>query len=258
VAYKNDIAPGKNTATLTLASGKVINLDTNRTSVIVSDSVKTVTALTAATPRGGTYQFTLPDGSKVWLNADSKLEFPSRFNGSERNISLSGEAYFEIAKDKAHPFIVRTKNQEVTVLGTHFNISSYADEALTTTTLAEGSVKVSAFDSATGRQVAVLKPNQQAIQNPTGGMQVRQVDVSEALAWKNGEFVFDDEPLESIMRKVARWYDVDVVYEANAPKDVTLGGYVSRTRNISVVLEQMERTGKVKFKIAGRTVHVQN
>jgi ferric-dicitrate binding protein FerR (iron transport regulator) len=282
----NDIAPGKNGATITLGNGKVIQLSDAKSGVVIGQDLKyndgaeiltpeelrsktvqddgqggegRAQALTATTAKGQTYQFTLPDGTKVWLNADSKLEFPSNFINSEtRNVKLSGEGYFEVSKDKSHPFIVGAKNQDVTVLGTHFNISAYQDERLTTTTLVEGSVKVSAFDAVAGRRTEILKPNQQSIQTPGGGMQVRNVDVSEALDWKNGDFVFTQEPLAVIMRRVSRWYDVDVVYDKDVDQMQTFGGKVSRKRNISQVIKALQATQALKFRIEGKKVYVTN
>jgi transmembrane sensor len=295
----NDIAPGKNGATITLGNGKVIQLSDSKTGVVVGEDLKysdgtdvryssgsqfsgslkgsqkttgpvgvhtlsptelqgadgKVQNLMASTSRGQTYQFTLPDGTKVWLNADSKISFPSQFNGEERKIALSGEGYFEVSKDKAHRFIVKTTTQEVTVLGTHFNISSYSDDHVTTTTLLEGSVKLSAFDVISGKSNAILKPNQQAIQNPQGGMQVRDVDVAEAVDWKNGEFVFANEPLTSILKRVARWYDVDIVYERETPT-ATFTGSVSRFDNASAVLTMLEKTGDIQFEIKGKKIIV--
>ncbi|WP_285057544.1 FecR family protein [Pedobacter ginsengisoli] len=277
VAKVNDIAPGKNGATITLGNGRVIQLSDAKNGVVIgsevsySDGSDVHDSLTpaelqgadskgqmliAATARGQTYQFMLPDGTRVWLNADSKLEFPSSFvNSNTRNVKLIGEGYFEVAKDKAHPFIVGTKNQDVTVLGTHFNISAYQDEHVTTTTLVEGSVRVSSFDVALGRRTETLKPNQQSIQNPNGGMQVRNVDVSEALDWKNGLFIFNDEPLQNVMRRVARWYDVEVSYEG-VDQNELYGGSVSRYDNVSNVLRKLELTGGIHFKIEGRKIKV--
>lgn len=270
--YANDIAPGKNTATLTLASGKVIQLSDAKSGVIVgkdlkySDNTLVIQSgsegsgspgtrdgkgterITAATPRGGTYQVVLPDGSKVWLNADSKISFPSQFDGSERNITLAGEAYFEIAKDKAHPFIVESNGQEVTVLGTHFNVNSYEDEGVIKTTLLEGSVRVNDV---------TLKPNQQSIITKNNSqVQVRAVDVNDVIDWKNGDFILKGETLEAVMRKVSRWYKVDVSYADDAPRNLKLGGFVSRSRNISAVLDLIERTGQVKFKVQGNMILV--
>jgi transmembrane sensor len=307
VSASQDIAPGKNTATLTFANGKTINLSDNKTGVVINNDklayndgsiindpslAKAISPggresntqmLTAATPRGGTYIVTLPDGTKVWLNADSKLEFPSKFGKNEQRIvRLSGEGYFEVSKDKAHPFVVQTDKQEVTVLGTHFNINAYKDENGVRTTLLEGSVSVTPL-SAMGRDVArdrevkgksstlsglhpslpegenrvILKPNQQSVLTASNRIVVASVDVNEAVAWKNGKFVFNDEPLENIMRKVARWYDVDIEYRDIDPKK-TFWGSISRFENVSKVIEKLELTGGVDFKIEGKKIVVSN
>lgn len=263
IVYENDIAPGKNMASLTLANGNTIQLSDAQNGVSIGDKLKYFDGteiiaettqpqlLTATTPRGGVYEITLPDGTHVWMNADSKLSFPSDFSGRERKVSLSGEAYFEVTKAE-QPFIVATDKQEVTVLGTHFNINSYIDEAATRTTLLEGSVRVSAADANHGSYV--LKPGDQAINN--GKIRINKVDLDEAVAWKNGNTVFENKSLEDIMRDLSRWYDVSVVYAADAPKYETFSGAVSRSRNISTVLERMQTTGSVKFKIEGRTITV--
>lgn len=265
-AAVNDIAPGKNTATLTLANGKVIDLDTSRTSVVVADSVKAMTMLVASTPRGGTYQVVLPDGSKVWLNADTKISFPSQFTGKERKILLAGEAYFEVAKDKQHPFIVESNGQEVEVLGTHFNISAYQDEGAVKTTLLEGSVKVSygsrrpelGSGPQTGKSLIqdniVLKPNQQLILSGNK-LDVITANLEQIMAWKNGQFAFHKQSLQEIMRGVARWYNVEVVYEADF-KSRPFTGSISRFEDISTVLHVLELTGAVHFKVEGRRVTV--
>lgn len=249
--YANDIVPGSNKATLTFASGKVITLDTNKTSVVVADSVKAMTMLTAATPRGGMYQVTLSDGTRVWLNADSKISFPSRFSGKERKILLTGEAYFEVMKDKQHPFIVSVNNQQVKVLGTHFNVNGYKDEAWTVTTLLEGSVRVD-----TKLDSKILKPGQQSV-GDIRGLKVSEVDVNAVVDWKDGDFVFKNESLEQIMKRVARWYNIEVIYGRHIDKQQEFGGKVSRLKNISEVLKIMQSTGQVKFKIEGRRVYVE-
>lgn len=280
IVYQNDIAPGKNAASLTLANGKTIQLSDARNGVIVGKELKyddgtAITAettkpqlLTATTPRGGVYEITLSDGTHVWMNADSKLSFPSDFSETERRVLLKGEAYFEVAKkyrsigkgsqteQKLMPFIVATDKQEVTVLGTHFNINSYPDEIATKTTLLEGSVRVETFGSKNPSLTfsRILKPGEQAINN--GNIKVEKVDLEEAVAWKNGSTIFNNKTLEDIMRDLSRWYDVSVVYTADAPKYETFSGAVSRTRNISTVLERMQTTGSVRFKIEGRTITV--
>jgi transmembrane sensor len=311
----NDIAPGRNVATLTMGNGKTIMLSDAKSGVVInndklayndgsplspqggfnSDGSKSSAVslnshgsvlpggenrmITATTPRGGTYQVILPDGSKVWLNADSKLEFPSKFGKNEQRIvRLSGEGYFEVSKDKAHPFVVQTDKQEVTVLGTHFNISAYDDEASVKTTLLEGSVSVTPL-SAMGRDVArdrevkgksstlsglhpslpegenrILKPNQQAIVTGSSGIIVNPVDVSTVIDWKDGKFVCEDMPLNELLVKIARWYDVKFVYKHNQMISGKVTGTLSRTDNISKILKRIELTGEVKFDIQGRDI----
>lgn len=267
---EKDIPPGGNKAILTLADGKTIVLNevadgelakaggmlirkTGNGQLIYEVTAGQSTAAgytynTISTPKGGTYQVILPDGTKVWLNAASSLKFPTSFTAmKERKIELSGEAYFEVTKDVKHPFIVHTDKQEIEVLGTHFNISSYADESFLKTTLFEGSVKVSNLEK-TGSLPVVLKPGQQSIL-AKGEIKVGQVDIDEVLAWKNGLFVFNDEPLEHIMKKVSRWYDVEVVYEPGLDKNKRFGGSVSRFDKVSKVLRQLELTGGVHFKV---------
>ncbi|WP_316794676.1 FecR family protein [Pedobacter frigoris] len=265
---EEDIAPGGNKATLTLADGKVITLNEAADGELVNDAgiiirktghgqlVYEVTGKnvsqngpvynTVSTPKGGTYKIILPDGSRVWLNAASMLKFPSTFsNLINRNVELSGEAYFEVAKDKNHPFVVKSHQQEVKVLGTHFNISSYIDEDQTSTTLLEGQVQV----TSDGKN-RILKPGQQSVIDANGKIAVQEADVDGVMSWKNGLFVFDDEPLESIMKKVSRWYDVEVVYQG-IDKNKRFGGSVSRFDHVSKVLRQLELTGSVHFKIEG-------
>jgi ferric-dicitrate binding protein FerR (iron transport regulator) len=262
----NDIAPGKNTATLTLANGKTITLSDAKNGVVidgrklayndgtavtaVSPKIDSTIMLTAATPRGGTYQVILPDGSKVWLNAASSLKFPSDFNKyTTRKVRLTGEAYFEITKDKTRPFIVATDKQDVEVLGTHFNVNCYVDEPIAKTTLLEGSVKISAYNA-----VEILKPGEQASLKGNK-INVESVDTEAAVAWKNGNFVFDDEDLESIMRKIARWYDMEVYYQDKPQKPSSLG-ILSRSKNLSALLKVLASSGQVHFKVEGRRIIV--
>ncbi|WEK20215.1 MAG: FecR family protein [Candidatus Pedobacter colombiensis] len=257
------IAPGKNTAKLTLSDGKTISLSDAKMGIVieaskltyndgsaVSESKMPTKNLTVNTPRGGQYRIVLPDGTQVWLNAASVLKFPSSFALlKERKVELIGEAYFEVTKDKNKPFIVKSKGQEVQVLGTHFNINCYTDEASIKTTLIEGSVMVS------GKQEhVVLKPNQQAVLN--NEIEVKNVDVENEIAWKNGDFIFDSDELESIMRKISRWYDVEVFYTEKPSKKMHFGGIVSRTKDISAVLKIMQSTGQVSFKVEGHKITV--
>lgn len=268
-----DVAPGGNMATLTLGNGKTVQLSSARSGVVINTSLLTYNdgsavevsagngngeSMVAATPRGGTYQIILPDGSKVWLNAASSLKFPSTFKDLQvRKVELTGEAYFEIAKvrkagskDGMVPFIVSSNGQEVEVLGTQFNICGYPEEAHIKTTLVEGSVRI---NGGTGQPV-LLQPGQQAVWT-NGAVAVRQADIEEAVAWKNGYFMFNDEPLGSIMQKLSRWYNIDPVFEDDLTKH-TFFGMVSKSKPISAVLRIMQTTGGVHFKIEGQKVIV--
>lgn len=263
VAYKNDITPGKNTATLSY-NGRSVPLSEAKTGVKFDNDKLTYNdgsplspkgealpggerMITATTPRGGTYEFVLQDGTRVWLNADSKLEFyPSYKNKTQRIVKLEGEGYFEVAKDKAHPFVVESAGQKVEVLGTHFNINAYKDEKSIKTTLLEGKVKVND---------AILKPNQQATLAGVA-INIKNVDASAAIDWKNGEFICANEPLSAIMRKVERWYNVEVIYTSDDLKNRTFDGAFSRYDNVSRILKTIEFAGTVKFRLEGRKVFV--
>jgi transmembrane sensor len=258
------ILPGKNRATLTLADGKVINLNGTKTGLVIdasklsySDGSK-VGELSAAggkqiivsTPRGGNYQVNMPDGTKIWLNAASSVSFPATFSGAERSVKLVGEAYFEVAKMN-RPFIVTTVTQQVKVLGTHFNINSYTDEASTKTTLLEGSVKVSSLSS---NEFRLLSPGQQSTVSGSS-LKVQEVNTESAVAWKDNKFMFDGNHIEGIMRQISRWYDVDVVFKGNISKE-TFVGKISKFEQLSQVLDLIELTGLVHFKVEGRRITV--
>lgn len=266
--YKNDIAPGSIKATLTLADGRKITLDGAKNGALAQQTGITITKTadgqliytvsdskaasskafnTIETPKGGQYQIRLPDGTQVWLNAASSMKFPVSFKSSkQRKVELKGEAYFEVAHLKKQPFVVKTDRQEVEVLGTHFDVKSYPDEQHTKTTLLEGLVRLN--------KGVLLKPGQQGL-STGNSLAVRQVNVEEELDWKNKQFILNNEDLQSVMRRLSRWYDVEVVYQG-VPPDLQFIGVVSSSRNISGVLKLMERTGKVKFRIEGRTVTV--
>lgn len=268
---KNDIKPGGNKAYLTLAGGQRIILSDAKNGQLaqqagvtitktsngqliyavlnIDHNVKQILYNTIETPRGGQYQVQLPDGTDVWLNAASTLKYPVSFvSQGQRRVELSGEGYFQVARDKAHPFVVVTDNQEVTVLGTHFNINSYAGDPSTKTTLLEGSVLLN------GK--LILKPGEQASRNSSGVTTVESIDTEEAVAWKNGYFQFDGENLETAMRKIARWYNVEVEYKNNALRSEALAGTISKYSNVSQVLKKMELTGVLHFKIEGRKIMV--
>jgi transmembrane sensor len=201
------------------------------------------------TPFGGKYQINLPDGSKVWLNSASTLRFPAFFSGDTREVELNGEAFFDVAKNPKMPFKVITKDQVVEVLGTQFNINSYSDEESFKTTLIEGSVKIIYKD-----RVVLLSPGQQFQPNMKSS-KVVEADTEEVTAWKDGYFLFKDEDIQSIMRKVSRWYNVEVTYSGKIP-DVGFGGNISRSKDIDEVLNVLQLTNAVHFKVEGRRVTV--
>ncbi|WP_256004848.1 FecR family protein [Pedobacter deserti] len=269
ISYANDIAPGKQGATLTLANGKKISLKNmgngelaREAGVMISKSangqlVYTLTDAdtetnqfnTLSTAPGETYQVRLPDGSVVWLNAASSLTYATKLTKEgKRKVKLEGEGYFEVAKDQENPFIVESGSHQVEVLGTHFNINSYADEGSIKTTLLEGSVRVN------GK--VILKPNQQSVATSGSPIQVSPVDVNATVDWKNGDFIFKRESLAHIMREVARWYNVEVSYDPDVDVNQTFSGLVSRSKNISEVLISIESTKKLKFSVEGRHVFV--
>ncbi|PTT03766.1 anti-sigma factor [Pedobacter sp. HMWF019] len=267
----NSVVPGGNKAVLTLADGSVVALDSSsisktikqgNTSILNESKGLLVYAANGpsgsaplfnkiAVPRGGQYQLKLPDGTVVWLNSASSLRFPTQFSGKERSVELNGEAYFEVAKNKEMPFKVHVRDMEVRVLGTHFNIMAYDDEESINTTLLEGSVKVS-----NALQTATIRPGQQAsLKKSSGMLGVEDVNIAEAIAWKNGKFLFADEDIETIMRRISRWYDVDVEYKGNL-SDKNFAGSISRYEDVSEVLKMLELTGTIHFKIEGRRIIV--
>jgi len=278
IAKKYDLPAGTDKAILTLSDGKVIDLNKDAVGKIATEAGIEITKAadgtlvyktlntgksdgfnTITTPIGGQYAVILPDGSKVWLNAGSSLKYPTAFAASGRNVTLTGEGYFEVAHMEGTkgrmPFTVtvlknQTQSEKVEVLGTHFNINAYADEPFINTTLLMGSVKVALSNNKT----TLLKPGQLA-RLSNENIQVQQADTEMAVAWKNGEFVFRED-LRSAMRKVARWYDVEIVYDETAPENLMLGGWMSRGTNISEVLNHIQLTGKVHFKLEGRRVIV--
>ncbi len=265
--FKNDVKPGSEKAVLVLANGQKIVLDTARNGTISNQgNIKVIkingkiayngtganeaeiTFNTIYTPRGGRYQVELPDGSQVWLNAASSLRFPTSFKGSERRVEITGEAYFEVAKNKQMPFIVKVNASEVRVLGTHFNINAYSDESTVTTTLLEGAVQFT-----NGSSVYTLKPGDQAELSTTGQVKLLQdVDLDNVVAWKNGLLHFENEDIKTVMRKLSRWYNIEAVYNTNV-KDHFFAEIPSKS-NLSEVLKALELTGKVKFGIDGRTI----
>lgn len=273
--YASKILPGGNKAILTLSDGSEISLTDAENGALTKQSgikiIKTAdgqlvydasasgssseASNTITTPRGGQYQVNLPDGTKVWLNAASSLKFPLTFTDQKnRIVELSGEAYFEVAKNKHQPFKVITavrpdqegREQIIEVLGTHFNVNAYPDEESIVTTLLEGRIRLN--------NKLILKPNQQSI-FAYDHFHVVPADTEEAVAWKNGYFMFANEDLRSIMRKISRWYNLEIIYQGKTT-DNTFIGTVSRFREVSEVLNILELTRTVHFKIEGRKITV--
>jgi transmembrane sensor len=267
-----DKDPGGNKAVLTLADGSKIVLDDAVNGTIAKQGgiriskaadgsiiydmpelaeLKTGTTFynTIETPKGGKYQIILPDGSKVWLNSVSSLRFPAVFNGKERNVELTGEAFFEVAKNKEKPFMVKTNAMSVMVTGTQFNVMAYSDEKYTATTLVEGSVNVSNKTSN-----MVLRPGEQVVSNEGAKLSKNIVDVEQNIAWKNGLFQFSNSDMRTVMNQISRWYDVTIEYKSSVPEK-HFGGYISRESKLSQVLKMLELSG-VKFKIEEKKIIV--
>ncbi|SEM43643.1 FecR family protein [bacterium A37T11] len=307
-----DIPPGYNQATLTLADGTKITLDSAQSGIIIgnehikyqsgaslpgvilsgeggkekggaegslpagkngaetrstppdiSGSAQGDVLLALSTPKGGQYQIILSDGTKVWLNAASTLKYPSKFTGDKREVFLEGEGYFEVnnkasagSRVSCGPFIVKSKNQEILVLGTSFNVTAYAEELTARTTLISGAIKVASnVASEIGPYALKLVPGEQSLIQKDGKISKAHVDVNNELAWRNGLISFNNEPLETIMKKIARWYNVDIIYQG-ADKSKRFGGNVSRYANVSQVLRKLALTGGVHFNIEGRQIFV--
>ncbi|WP_316817502.1 FecR family protein [Pedobacter nyackensis] len=280
-SYAQDVQAGGSKAYLTLADGRKISLtDVSNGAIATQAGIKiiktpngqliyTITDQKAIgkgdhynlieTPRGGQYQLNLPDGTKVWLNAASSLKYPVDFSSKKvRKVELTGEAYFEVAKvtgkgkegnkqEGRMPFIVVADKQKIEVLGTHFNVNAYHDEHSIRTTLLEGSVKVN--------DRIVLAPGEQSSFSGRE-LNVKAVNASDVIDWKNGEFIFNKEPLTDILRKVSRWYNVDIVYTRSEADVPTFTGSVSKFENVSVVLRMLEETSDVRFSIVGKTIRV--
>lgn len=268
---KTEISPGVNKAVLILSNGTKIDLQAAKSGNIAyqagalvskrangkidygsaagATAPGTVVFNTLAVPKGGQYELTLPDGTRVWLNAASSLTYPVAFTAKERVVRLTGEAYFEVAKHPGKPFLVNVDDkQTVEVLGTHFDIRAYNDDPDIRTTLLEGSVKINAKNSHT-----IIKPGQMAVNTLKAPMIVRNADLDEVMGWKNGLFVFNDEHMEDVLRMVARWYDVDVEYQTDVSQK-KLRGIVSKYKSIRELLDNITITSGIHYKIEGRRV----
>ena len=254
---KKDVPPGGHHAVLTLSNGRSIVLDSAVNGMLVQEGNAQVHKLsdgrlaysgkenggttilynTLSTPRGGQYQLTLPDGSQVWLNAASSITYPTSFAGGERMVTITGEAYFEVVHNARQPFRVRTGEQVIEDIGTSFDVNAYADEPVIRTTLVDGKVKVSK-----GNASHVLSPGEQVSWQGTGGFgPVLHADVQQVLAWKNGIFSFRDADLSTVMRQLARWYDIEVEYEGPVPAG-TFDGEIGRSLTLNQVLQGLAQT----------------
>jgi ferric-dicitrate binding protein FerR (iron transport regulator) len=261
--YTNDRQPGRNHAVLTLATGKVIDLDSNAAGTVAlpagarlikngkgewmyhSGNNNDVTVYnTISAPRGGQFAFVLEDGTKVWLNASSSMRFPTVFRGKARTVDLEGEAYLEVAENPHMPFIVQTGEMQIRVLGTHFNINAYPDEAAVRTTLLEGAVEV-----AKGASTVLLRPGEQASCKADGAINtVKDPEVVDAaMAWRSGYFSFNEDNIQTVMRQIARWYDVQIRYEGPVTK-TSFGGDIGRDLTLVQVLRVLEKS-QVHFKL---------
>jgi ferric-dicitrate binding protein FerR (iron transport regulator) len=260
--FKNEVAPGHSGGVLTLSNGRQIVLDSTGNGVLAKDgnvqlvkkdgqvSYEGATGQALynhiTTGNGQQWQLALNDGTKVWLNAASSISYPVAFAGADREVEITGEAYFEVGRDAAHPFHVKVGGQLVEVLGTHFNINAYSDEGVIKTTLLEGSVKM---------QSAVIEPGQQ-IQVSEGGKikVVKDADTEQAVAWKNGLFQFDNADIQFVMRQIGRWYNVDIRYPGGIPQR-SFGGAMQRSLPLTKVLTLLE-DNNVKFTIEGNRINV--
>lgn len=266
---ENDIPPGSDKAILTLSNGQQVILTGAKNGQLATEGNTSITksgegeviynekngssgALTyntISTPRGGQFKISLPDGSRVWLNAASSITFPASFPGNERKVQVTGEVYFEVAHNKAKPFRVAFEQQVVEVMGTHFNINAYKEEPVLKTTLLEGKINL-----VSKQQSVILSPGQQAgVKRSVEGITVSTVDLKEAAAWKDGLFVFHKATIQEVMRTAARWYDVEVEYGGDLEQR-RFGGTISRYKNISELLDNVGIVGGFRYKIEGRKV----
>lgn len=270
LAYHNDVLPGGDRATLTLADGSQIALDSGKAGRLATqggisiekdangqiiylakgnggDEAQKINTL--STPAGGKFSVVLSDGSKVWLNASSSIKFPAAFSGDSRRVEIKGEAYFEIEKDAARPFYVNNGSSEIKVLGTHFNVMAYPDEYRSELTLLEGAVQFTKNGHA-----ELLKPGRQILYTESNN-QTKQIDanIEEVMAWKNDLFVFNNTNIDEVMKQLVRWYNVKVKYEGDKP-DISFTGVIPRNANVSKILKALELTGDVTFGIENNVI----
>lgn len=264
------ITPGREQATLTLPGGKVVALDSLKEGTSLqgegftlrfedgqiktdgaNDQLLSATT-TLRTPHGGEYQTRLSDGTSVWLNAGSSITYPLVFHTDKREVTITGEVFFDVEKDRNKPFVVHAEETSITVLGTSFNVSAYPEDMAIRTTLIEGSVRMQK-----GQKVKNLLPGQQALvqKGESNDITVQTVDIEEAIAWKNGYFYFHKEDIQSAMKKIGRWYNVEVKYEGELP-DRGLDGTISRMEDLRQLLDALELTGAAQFSLEERRIIV--
>lgn len=270
-----NIKPGKNAATLTLSDGKKIYLNDSDNGELAKEAGIIITKTkdgqlvytispseqgnqakdkvnTLSTNRGETYEVVLPDKSKVWLNAASSITYNTNISAAAvRKVELSGEGYFEVARNPASPFLVVSAAQQVEVLGTHFNVNAYQEEGTIKTTLMEGSVKIASVDG----DSKIISPGQQSV-FLAGKLKVQSVDVDDVVAWKEGYIVFERERVEEVMRQISRWYDVEVSYKDESVKSKLLGGSMSRNVALAQVIKRLEQVGGLKIELKGRQLMI--
>jgi len=269
----SQIQPGSSNAVLIMANGKNVDLKNSATKNLVENdgtlinnadqelsyldqtpqNAKETLMNTLLVPKGGEYTLVLSDGTRIFVNSMSKLEFPVRFTGNKREITLEGEAYFEVAPDQSKPFIVTVKGAQIQVLGTSFNIKAYGDDQQSFTTLVEGKVKLRASNPAS--PVCFLEPNQQAVFDPsTSGFEVQKVDAAQIVQWISGKYSFTNQSLDEIMKTLSRWYDFNYQYENESLKSLRFEGGLNKYENIEPILEIIRRTGKVNVTVKGKEV----
>lgn len=273
------IVPGTNQALLTLENGEVIVLNNQKDGVVSQQSGVSVRKLkdgqlvyemkesltensvlnTVSTPKGGQYQLILADGSKVWLNAASSIKFPSAFGNTERLVEITGEVYFEVASDPLKPFKVKSENQLIEVLGTRFNVNTYRDELSSKTTLIEGKVSISKLTNgqANLRGSRIMKPGQQAtVDKNSPDIILETVDTEQSVAWKNGYFKFDKADIQTVMRQICRWYDVEAEYKGKLSTDL-FAGEIKRDEDVNKVLRILQLSN-IDVRIKGRKIIISN
>ena len=275
VVYSEPLAiiPGKNQALLVLSDGEKYQLNEKvnlkEKGILISNSTEELvykksakdelsnklTYNTIITPKGGEYKLTLSDGTKIWMNSNSKLRYPSEFGNGVRKVHLEGEAYFQVARDEKHPFIVDVTDAEVKVLGTSFNVNAYNEQEEIVTTLVEGKVEVN--DEYRGIRQELLPNDQLSFNKLSGQTSKKVVDPHLFTAWKDGRIVFDNQSLDDLMLRLSRWYDIDVFFLSNSIKDLKYTGDVARYDTINKILEMIEVTEKVKFTIKDRSVMIE-